>query len=126
MFNENFWVDYEDMMRKQKERLFMERADILRTLRSVGITQIEGRYDAYGDSGNVEDITITPEEISASNHMGERLKDFVWRVAYGEHPGFENNDGGFGELTWDVVADSITLDHGNRFTDVNYSYQEGL
>ncbi len=42
------------------------------------------------------------------------------------HPGFENNEGGFGELRWDLAADAIALDHGERVTEVAYSYDEGL
>ncbi len=126
MFTEDFMTRYQDRERKRRELLHFERADMLRNLRAVGITAITGTYDAYGDSGNVEDITIQPAEIGISCRMETRIKDLVWDMAYGLHPGFENNDGGFGELTWDVVADAITLDHGERFTDVTYSYHEGL
>ena len=126
MNTENLWASYQDRARKQRELLQFERADMLRKLRTVGIRAIKGTYDAYGDSGNVEDITIQPAEIDISNRMENRIKDLVWDMAYGLHPGFENNDGGFGELTWDVVADAITLDHGSRFTDVRDSYHEGL
>ncbi|WP_342672154.1 DUF6878 family protein, partial [Neptunicoccus sediminis] len=40
--------------------------------------------------------------------------------------GFENNEGGYGTLTWDIAADSITLDHADRYVECSHSYDEGL
>lgn len=124
-----FWnalSSYRESERKRQDKTRFERGDMLRSLRTVGVTEITGTYDAYGDSGNVEDIAIVPAEISVSDDMDSRLLDLIWDTAYGLHPGFENNDGGFGELTWDVVADTIDLEHGDRFTDVNYTNHEGI
>jgi hypothetical protein len=86
MITDNFWASYQDRARKQRELLQFERADMLRNLRTVGIRAIKGTYDAYGDSGNVEDITIQPAEIDISNRMENRIKDLVWDMAYGLHP----------------------------------------
>ena len=52
--------------------------------------------------------------------------DFAWAFVCHQHPGFENNEGGFGELRWDLGCDAIALDHGERVTEVAYSYDEGL
>ena len=102
------------------------RADILPALQKLGVTEVTARYDGYGDSGNVEDVTVTPVEIDLPGDLKRKIADFAWSVAYHNHPGFENNEGGYGELTWDIGADSITLDHADRFIETSHSYHEGL
>ncbi|WP_255519524.1 DUF6878 family protein [Alexandriicola marinus] len=32
----------------------------------------------------------------------------------------------YGTLTWDIAADSITLDHADRYVECSHSYDEGL
>ena len=36
------------------------RAVLLAQLRALGITEVTAEYEGYGDSGNVEDITLQP------------------------------------------------------------------
>ncbi len=63
---------------------------------------------------------MLPSELSS------QLDEFAWAFAYQQHPGFENNDGGYGTLTWDLSNDSIHLDHADRFVESTHSYHEGL
>jgi hypothetical protein len=37
------------------------------------------------------------------------------------HEGWENNDGAFGDFTFDVAERSITLEYNERYTETNYS-----
>ena len=113
-------------MQQERERdLSVKRKDILEQLRFLGITTVTAEYDGYGDSGNIEGMTLSPQmEIEA--YLDMQLTDFLWAVAYNEHPGFENNDGAFGEVTWDVTADKIRLTHNMRFTDYETSEHEDL
>jgi len=108
----------DDMARERvaaDEACKAERAALLPLLRERGIQHIEAQYDGYGDSGNVSDIALTPEDATLDD-LQSRVSDLVWDVAYGLHPGFEINDGGEGTLTWDVVADRIDVDHANFYT----------
>jgi hypothetical protein len=50
----------------------------------------------------------------------------LWDVVYDLHPGFENNDGGDGEVEWDVSADKMQIEHRERFTDYNSYSHEGV
>lgn len=102
------------------------RADLLRTCRAAGATALEAQYDAYGDSGNIEDISFVPAGIIPVGETETRLADFLWRVAYDQHPGFENNEGGYGEIVWDLDADTISLDHAERYVEVSHTYSEDL
>ena len=92
-----------------------ERAALLEELRAAGVIRIEAQYDGYGDSGNVSDIIETPREVDVRCLM-VRLTDFFWQVACDLHPGFENNDGGEGTITWDMASDRINVDHADFYT----------
>jgi len=102
------------------------RGALLAQLRALGITQVTAEYEGYGDSGNIEDVTVQPVGIGLPDDLSTKVGDFAWAVAYDQHPGFENNEGGYGTLTWDIVADSITLDHADRYVECSHSYDEGL
>jgi len=102
------------------------RAKLLAQLRALGVTAVTAEYEGYGDSGNVEDVTLVPSDISLPADLANQLDDFAWGFAYQQHPGFENNDGGYGTLSWDLVKDSIDLDHADRFVDSSHSYHKGL
>ena len=104
----------------------MIRNDLLRACRAAGATMIKAQYDGYGDSGNVEDIVFIPTKLVAVGATETRLADFLWQMAYDRHPGFENNEGGYGEICWDLEADTISLDHADRYVEVNHTYSEGL
>jgi hypothetical protein len=109
--------------RERRERV-EERARLLTELRSLGATQLEAEYDGYGDSGNVEAITTVPDLPKVNAVFG--LADFLWSVAYAKHPGFENNEGGGGTVTWDLVADRIDLDHYDNIVERVHSQSEDL
>jgi len=102
------------------------RAALFAQLRALGVTEVTAEYEGYGDSGNVEGITLQPTETALPSDLSSQLDDFAWAFAYQQHPGFENNEGGYGTLTWDLAKDSIDLDHADRFVDSTHSYHEGL
>ena len=119
----------ETMAKWQAEREAANRAargELLPLLRSLGIAQVTAEYEGYGDSGNIEDVTVQPAGIALPEELCTKLGDFAWSVAYHQHPGFENNEGGYGTLTWDVTADSIALDHADRYVECSHSRDEGL
>lgn len=102
------------------------RAKLLEQLRALGVTEVAAEYEGYGDSGNVEDITLQPSATVLPTDLSSQLDEFAWAFAYQQHPGFENNDGGYGTLTWDLTKDSIDLDHADRYVESTHSYHEGL
>ncbi|MEM7730656.1 MAG: DUF6878 family protein [Pseudomonadota bacterium] len=123
-------IDYAEMMEKwrveREAALKAARAELIVALRVLGVAQVIAEYEGYGDSGNVEDITLQPSEVTLNDDLTRKLEDFAWSVAYNQHPGFENNEGGYGTLTWDISVDSITLDHADRYVECSHSYDEGL
>ena len=116
----------EEIRREQEQELRDQRQAILKTLRTAGATRVTIQYDAYGDAGNVEDVTLEPEGTQLASEDAEVLDAFGWDQAYSLHPGFENNEGGYGELNWDIAEDRIDLTHHDRFVDYDTTTHEGI
>lgn len=47
----------------------------------------------------------------------EALDDIFYEALEEQQPGWENNDGAFGNFIMDVAAQTITWEHNSRFTD---------
>ena len=101
------------------------RKGLIKILRNLKITNVTAQYCGGGDSGEVYQIEVKPEQDLASN-LNENLIDFLWEVAYSANPGFENNDGGEGSVDWDIIADSITVEHGQHYQETEWSTTEDL
>ena len=123
-------IDYAAMAaqwRAERETtLKASRVELLAQLRALGISEVTAEYEGYGDSGNVEDVNVQPAEVKLPEALVTAVGDFAWSLAYHYHPGFENNEGGYGTLTWDIARDSITLDHSDRYVECTHSFDEGL
>lgn len=120
---------YAQMLEAQKragEERVETRAALLSELRVLGVTSIEVQYEGYGDSGNVEDVVVTPDTITLTEELRRHVEDFGWDFAYALNPGFENNEGGYGELTWALEADKIDVSHSNRYIASETIEHEGL
>ena len=99
------------------------RSELLPQLRGLGITEVIAEYEGYGD---IEEVTVQPAGIELPGDLRTKVEDFAWSVAYHQHPGFENNEGAYGTLSWDIARDSITLDHADRYVECTHSCDEGL
>jgi hypothetical protein len=130
------WKRYHDALaianRRSKELVFD-------ALRDAGLTLVTVDFDGEGDSGQINDITafvgdqITPlPNTEVDMHSADfghpeittdrkALADAIENLCYGyleqEHGGWENNDGAYGEFTFDVAERKIELDFNARFTD---------
>ena len=107
-------------------------------LAATKITQVMVTFDGFGDSGQVEDISalsggktvalpkieitiasviwgvdeITESTMSVEEAVEQLAYDFLSET----HGGWENNDGAYGEFTFDVAEGTITLDYNERYT----------
>jgi Family of unknown function (DUF6878) len=122
------------------------KAALFDALAAAGITHVIVSFDGYGDSGQIEDIEakardevvkLPPHEIviaaavwgaSEPEPRSMSIADAVERLAYDlleeTHCGWENNDGAYGDFTFDVAKRSITLDYNERYTSSeNYSQE---
>jgi len=105
-------------------------------LKELGVTQVSVNYSGYGDSGQIEyvnlnmnvdrgvefDVTSHPwyPEKQVQRTLDDALTDFLWKLIDTHYSGYENNDGGQGEIEWNVTADTITLDHSWNITTTEH------
>jgi hypothetical protein len=121
------------------EALPLNKTALFDALAAAGITCVTVRFDGYGDSGQIEEVSVEANGTAAvlpdatvtiAQPSGDRTRldylplpvtDVIEALAYGfladTHPGWENNDGAFGDFIFDVAERSITLDYNERFTD---------
>jgi len=121
---------------------------IFDALASAGVVTLMVNFDGFGDSGQIEAMTATGAEgemvlpeISipyASPGRGdgddaidqhplplpEAIETLCYDLLRQTHAGWENNDGAFGDFTFDVAARTISLDHNDRYTAIeSYAHQ---
>jgi hypothetical protein len=113
-------------------------------LATAGLATVVVSFDGYGDSGQIERLEVdgavdalpaVTVEIAASiwrerepQRQSMSLADAIEKLIYdflgSAHGGWEDNDGAYGEFTFDVVDRTIRLDYNERYSaSVNYSYE---
>jgi hypothetical protein len=106
--------------------------DAARQLKEAGVAVVQLAYDGCGDSGQLESVTYVDAQGKPVNPTGQvaitedQLMDLFYDLLETRHPGWENNDGAFGEFLWDLAADSLHHSHSSRFTDYDTEEQEGV
>jgi hypothetical protein len=121
--------------------------DTCKLLKTMGVTRVTCTYDGSGDSGDVQDITFVSGEPNlpigehsskslysfVSQHgsnaepgkqlftqtMADALENALWKLVSDNFAGWENNDGAYGEIDVTVENGKITLEHNQRYTEVN-------
>lgn len=145
--------DFADWSREQdnhdriaKELRTVNKATLFDALSAAGLTIVTVSFDGYGDSGQIENIEakasdnaveLPPGTIEIASpvwgsadiqRQAQTITDAIEALAYdflgATHCGWENNDGAYGEFTFDVAARTITLDYNERFTSSeNYTHE---
>lgn len=138
-------MNYEDILQQMQEqrRLRGETRPInaravFDALAVAGITQVVATFDGSGDSGQVEEVTASVGDDDAElpsvmvehidvNYDGTKtgaevdlrqaIENIVYEVLEETHAGWENNDGAYGDVTFNVSERKIHLDFNERFTD---------
>ena len=134
-------------IRLADEALPINKTALFDALADAGIATVVVEFDGYGDSGQIEDIVarrvddevIEPPEVVVEIAsptwdgagleyrrlpLADAIETLVYDFLREAHPGWENNDGAYGEFTFDVASRSISLDHNSRYTDVETSAHE--
>ncbi len=118
---------------------------IFAALADLGVHRVTVDYDGSGDSGQIESIEAwnavsekvplpsigkvqlapeNPDRPVADIGLEAAVEQLAWDYLYDNHCGWENNDGAFGTFVFDVPARTITLEHNERYTDLNTSTHE--
>ncbi len=119
---------------------------LLDALAAAGISSVVVTFDGSGDSGQIEgvdarigetatELPATAVEIASpvwdgsgvetrTLPLAEAIEQLVYDLLEDTHDGWENNEGAFGEFTFDVAEASIQLDYNERFETSEYSGHE--
>jgi hypothetical protein len=127
------------------ELFTLNKATVLNALTLAGVTRVVVSFDGYGDSGQIENVeaqagddpvTMPAAAIefseadldqSAPTRSSISITEAIESLAYGvlekTHCGWENNDGAYGDIVFDVADGVITLDYNERYTtSENYTH----
>ncbi len=121
----------------------LNKTALFQALSAAGVTLVIVGFDGYGDSGQIENVEVKagdtvvamPEctiEIAEAawdqaepNRTTISIAEVIERLVYDlltdTHCGWENNDGAYGDFTFDVAERTITLDYNERYTASDYS-----
>ena len=128
----------DDVRARNKEILFA-------ALANAGIYRVTVEYDGSGDSGQIENVEAwsaanaripfpselrlqmvseNPDHPPIERNLEAAVESVAWDYLDDLYSGWENNDGAFGTFAFDVPARTVTLEHNERFTDVNTTSHE--
>ena len=118
---------------------------IFAALAEIGIHRVTIDYDGSGDSGQIEGIEAwdaanekiplpssrkvqlaseNPDQPVGDIGLEAAVEELAWDYLYDNHSGWENNDGAFGTFVFNVPGRTITLEHNERYTELNTSTHE--
>jgi len=105
------------------------RKELFDTLKMYGIVQVIINYSGAGDSGQTDDISIKPEtrdemldeKMESGKTIREALDEFAWQGIEENEGGFYNNDGGDGQIIFDVNERTVKMEHNNNVIEQVYS-----
>ncbi len=138
------WQQQErELARIASEVLLANKTSLFDALTAAGITTVVVNFDGCGDSGQIETIEAkagddvipvptVPIEIASAvwgsatidrqtRPLEEAVEMLVYDVLNQKHGGWENNDGAWGEYTFDVAERTITLDYNERRMESDHS-----
>jgi len=138
----SYFTEQAERNRRAEELRPANKTALFDALAAAGITQVVVTFDGCGDSGQIEQIDarsgddtvpLPPDEIMiCSVAWGDpgfvartmTVEQAIEQLAYDflseTHGGWENDDGAYGEFTFDVATRSISLDYNERFTSSEY------
>lgn len=122
------------------------KAVLIAALAAAGITTVIVTFDGGGDSGQIESIVArtgdcdvelpdTLVELARADFHDEEIRrttaplpdaieSFCYDVLESKHGGWENNEGGFGEFTFNVAAGTVIFDFNYRIQQSENHYYE--
>ena len=123
------WPSWFDDYQKRRELEQQKHADEFRQqtlpkLHALGIEKVVGVYSGYGDSGDLHDLKcVGPEDkpVEIDDTLRATLVSFLYEYL---PDGYEINDGGQGDVTLDVAAQRVDVDHEENYTETRSSHEE--
>lgn len=113
-----------DRLARAKARL---KNEIIPKLKKWGVAKVEAEYSGYGDSGCINHIAYLDQHGQPLNmDLVRAVSDpEIENVLYDFLPdGFEINEGSQGDVTIDVQAGTVKLQHEENYTESTSSTDE--
>lgn len=113
-----------DRLARAKARL---KNEIIPKLKKWGVAKVEAEYSGYGDSGCINHIAYLDQHGQPLNMDVVRAVSDpeIENVLYDFLPdGFEINEGSQGDVTIDVQAGTVKLQHEENYTESTSSTDE--
>ena len=132
-----------------QERQDRNKALLLEVLKTTGAIRASVHYSGEGDSGFADetlgfDAADAPVDLSTKVSMfvehsqyvndqwqtaivqeerslEDALTDFAMEAITTHHGGWENNDGGAGEVIFDCVEETVHIEHNDYYTESTYT-----
>ena len=114
-----------EMRKDQEDRKAASKKEIgsvAEELFVLGVKTATLAYNGEGDSGDISWLDY--EKINDKpipDALGERLKNAVWSLL---PSGFENEDGGFGEVHIDTTTKKMRVEHSQRIVETSNTEYE--
>lgn len=143
---DSFMARYAAYEKRASELNPANKAALLAALAAASVTSVIVTFDGGGDSGQIEsivaqageseiDLPDTPVELARTEFHTEEvtrtttplpdaIESFCYDVLESKHGGWENNEGGFGEFTFDVAAETVVFDFNYRIQQSENHYYE--
>lgn len=129
--------------RRLDEALPTTKAIIFEALAAADISHVVVTFDGSGDDGRIESVTAVGPESAARElpaidvevtipefwfeatpsrraPLAEAIDGLAWSILECTHGGFENDEGGYGEITFDTAEHTITLEMNVRRMESDY------
>lgn len=93
----------------------------------LGVARVVGEYSGEGDSGDMETISyfdINNEPVKSNKKITEHKEQLIQCLWQFIPSGFENNEGGFGEVDFEIAQNRVMCKHNERITETNYTETE--
>ena len=140
------WATRANAHEARRQAIFAEnRAALFDALERCGIEAVTMTFDGYGDSGQIDDVSVTAgtahdlaaieiEQMQAlwgkdtvetvTVALRTAIEHLGYELLERTHCGWENNEGGSGEFVFDVPARKITLDFNERYVSCESHWHE--
>lgn len=88
----------------------MNLQEIFNQMNKSGIKEIRVFYQGYGDNFDGVEI-VSPDRSSLPNGLEDKVASAVSDMVIDLYPGFENNSGGGGDITFDATERVVRIRH---------------
>jgi len=128
MSNSSYQSIMDQMLKEQEEAIAKanaERHEIAQAMLKANVQRAHIEFSGYGDDGSIHTVNITPEENS-TNELEQRITEWCYLFLEGTGVDWVNNDGGHGEITFDISSVPWTFTYEiNQNETISHLVQSG-